>query len=452
MQEKNGTLVSKYNVAGPRYTSYPTVPNWDMNNHNESNWKASLNSAFWRSGKEVSLYIHLPFCERLCTYCGCSTHITKNHSVEANYISYLLKEWKSYVSHFPSKPTIKEIHLGGGTPTFFSSDNLELLISGILDEANLADNFEFGFEGHPANTTQAHLKTLGKLGFNRISLGIQDFDSKVQHRINRRQSVDDVKRVMEQALALNYTGINFDLIYGLPEQTLSSISNTIKKVIELKPTRIAYYGYAHVPWMKPAQKSFEAYLPDAETRAKMYQVGKDLLASSGYHDIGMDHFALPEDSLYKAFKNGELHRSFMGYTTQHSSLLVGLGMSAISDSWTAFNQNEKSIKKYYQKLDSGQFPTLRGHQLSHEELIIRRHILNLMCKFETEWEISELLELGMGYNLDLLEEMAKDALITYNDQGLKILEKGKPFIRNVCMALDKSLWDKSKERKFSMTV
>ncbi|MEO9476452.1 MAG: oxygen-independent coproporphyrinogen III oxidase [Cyclobacteriaceae bacterium] len=445
-------LIEKYNTPGPRYTSYPTVPHWDNDTHSEETWKAALKTAFWRGGKEISLYIHLPFCESLCTYCGCSTHITKNHSVEEKYIDYLLKEWKMYLETFTSMPVIKEIHLGGGTPTFFSAKSLDNLLTGLLQDCTVSPDFEFGFEGHPGNTTEEHLRILSKIGFNRISLGIQDFDPEVQKTINRKQTLDDVVRAVELSRKYGFTSINFDLIYGLPKQTISTIKATVDQVIELKPSRIAFYGYAHVPWIKPAQKSFEQFLPDAHTKAEMYQIGKTLLSNNGYMDIGMDHFALPEDQLYKAFQNGGLHRSFMGYTTQHSNLLIGLGMSSISDSWTAFNQNEKTLKTYYQRLDQNEFPILRGHQLNAQELVIRKHILNLMCRFETTWDLTELLELGIDYNLDLLTEMAHDGLITVGEHGLKVLEEGKPFIRNVCMALDAKLWSKASKQRFSMTV
>ena len=445
-------LIKKYNVPGPRYTSYPTVPFWETESHEEKNWKQSIKDGFWRSGKEVSLYLHLPFCESLCTYCGCTTRITKNHGVESKYINYLLKEWQIYCDTFSAKPILKEIHLGGGTPTFFSAKNLNRLITGLLKNASLAENYEFGFEGHPGNTTEEHLKTLSELGFKRISLGIQDFNPEVQKVINRKQTFEQVDAVTRLARQYGFTSINFDLIYGLPKQTAKSISETIQQTISLNPSRIAFYGYAHVPWVKAAQKSFEEYLPKPEERAAMYQLGKRLLTASGYRDIGMDHFALNHDKLYQAYDQGQLHRNFMGYTTQDTDLLIGLGMSSISDSWTAFSQNEKLLTKYYERLDNNELPITKGHQLTVEDLKIRKHILNLMCRFETKWSATELLDIGIGFNVELLNNLQLDGLIEWDEHGVRILESGKPFIRNICMALDSRLWNAQKFSRFSQTV
>ncbi len=445
-------LIEKYNVPGPRYTSYPTVPHWDSSIHTEDKWKESLVNCFRQSGNEISIYIHLPFCESLCTYCGCTTRITKNHRVELTYIPYLLKEWQLYKSTFDGKPIIKEIHLGGGTPTFFSPENLKLLIDGLLFGCTVSEHFEFGFEGHPSNTTEAHLSTLAKLGFTRVSFGIQDFDPLVQKTIHREQSYEQVSEVCHLARKYGYTSINFDLIYGLPNQTLRSIEDAINKTTELAPNRIAYYSYAHVPWIKTAQLSYEEDLPSPTLKSKMYQLGKVMLTNAGYMDVGMDHFALPNDNLYEAFVSGSLHRSFMGYTTQATKLLVGLGMSAISDSWTAFNQNHKLIYNYYQSLDKNEFPILKGHQLTEEDLIVREHILNLMCRFETLWNEKEQLDLGMNYNMELLDTLQEDGLILWDNHGIKVLDAGKPYIRNVCMALDNNLISSSPKVQFSQTV
>jgi len=231
----------------------------------------------------------------------------------------------------PGKPILKDLHLGGGTPTFFSPYNLELLIRGISEHCLIAEDAEFGFEGHPNNTTFEHLQTMYKLGFQRVSFGIQDFDEKVQRLINRTQPYQNVVKVTESAREIGYESINFDLVYGLPGQRISSISDTLEKTIQLKPNRIALYGYAHIPWLKPAQKSFEKHLPSAEKRALIYQFSKSMFGMAGYKDIGMDHFALPGDKMYEAAENGSLHRNFMGYSTQSTNLLIGLGVSAISD-------------------------------------------------------------------------------------------------------------------------
>jgi oxygen-independent coproporphyrinogen-3 oxidase len=314
-------LTEKYNVPAPRYTSYPTMPYWDTTKFNNTAWKNSVQWAFAECNNEdgISIYIHLPFCEDLCTYCGCNTRITKNHGVEVPYIAALLKEWALYCKIMGGQPIVREIHLGGGTPTFFSAKNLQLLISGIFENAKVHPKAEFSFEGHPDNTTTEHLETLYDLGFRRVSLGIQDFDPKVQVIINRKQTFEQVQHVTLEARRIGYTSINYDLIYGLPLQTLNGLMDTMHMVAGLKPDRIAFYSYAHVPWVKPGQRKFtELDLPDPELKTKLHQVGRNLLKGYGYQEIGMDNFALPGDALLIAQAKGKLHRNFMGYTTQNT--------------------------------------------------------------------------------------------------------------------------------------
>lgn len=268
-------LVSKYNIQAPRYTSYPTVPYWD-NNLNEAKWIEHIKNAFIKYNADgISLYIHLPYCESLCTYCACNTRITVNHKVELPYIESLIKEWQLYLHQFEGKPLIKEIHLGGGTPTFFSPENLSFLLKTILDTVNIASDYDFSFEGHPSNTTKEHLQALYNLGFKRVSFGIQDFDEKVQDTINRYQTFEEVKKVMDDARELGYTSINVDLVYGLPYQTIESIKDTITKIITLKPERIAFYSYAHVPWLKPGQRKYtDKDLPLDSYKRSLYEEGK----------------------------------------------------------------------------------------------------------------------------------------------------------------------------------
>ena len=271
-------LIKKYNIPGPRYTSYPTVPYWDATPPTIEQWKSSVKRSFIETNASdgISIYIHLPFCESLCTYCGCNTRITVNHTVEMPYITALLKEWKMYLNIFGETPRIKEIHLGGGTPTFFSPEHLNQLIGEIVSTSIICSDAEFSFEAHPNNTTFEHLQTLYKLGFKRLSLGIQDFDPKVQAIVNRIQSFENVEKVVNQARNIGYTSINFDLIYGLPLQTRKSVIDTINKVNILKPNRIAFYSYAHVPWVKPGQRKFtEADLPVDEEKRALYEIGKE---------------------------------------------------------------------------------------------------------------------------------------------------------------------------------
>ena len=430
-------LIKKYNVAAPRYTSYPTVPYWDTENWNREKWLDSVRKSYVESASEgISLYIHLPFCESLCTYCGCNTRITKNHGVEEPYIQAVLKEWDMYCNVLGSRPLIKEIHLGGGTPTFFTPENLQKLLTGVFDRSEIAADAGFSFEAHPANTSDDHLRTLYNLGFRRLSLGIQDFDPKVQEIINRKQSIEQVAHITSYARELGYDSINYDLIYGLPLQKLPGVEKTINEVIKLMPDRIAFYSYAHVPWIKPGQRKFtEADLPGDEDKRALYEKGCEMLLQAGYENIGMDHFSLPTDSLYKASLNGTLHRNFMGYTHEYTKLSIGIGVSSISDSWYAFSQNIKKLEVYLAKIDKGEFPLIKGHILTESDLEWRREISNIMCKGFTD------LRRTNSKLVKRLLPLRKDKLVEFDYHKLNVTPLGKSFLRNICMAFDERLWN-----------
>lgn len=444
-------LIQKYNVPGPRYTSYPTVPFWDESTYSVSSWIKSLQKD--NSSKEISVYIHLPFCESLCTFCACNKRITKRHEVEIPYIEALLKEWKMYLEILKDKPVLKEIHLGGGTPTFFEPKHLEYLLKTIKDSCDIPEDVSFSFEGHPNNTTTNHLETLRHLGFDRVSYGIQDYNPKVQIAIHRIQSFETVKNITELSRASGYKSVSHDLIYGLPMQTLEDVISTIHKTTELMPDRIAFYSYAHVPWTKGnGQRGYdEKDLPSAELKRKQYETGKKMLEEQGYIEIGMDHFALPEDELAVAFKNKTLHRNFMGYTTTKTDKMIGLGVSAISDSWFGFSQNHKNLNHYYDSLSKNELPVSRGHILDETDLIIRRKILNLMCHFETNLE-----DLDLNIQSEIKNDLAEfeiDRLLTLKGDVIKVKSNGKAFIRNICMAFDLRLKAKQTESQlFSMTI
>ena len=451
------SIVQKYNVPGPRYTSYPTVPYWEEENFYLEDWKRTLLQSFNESNASegISLYIHLPFCESLCTFCGCNKRITKRHEVEDPYINAVIKEWKLYCDLFPKKPVIKEIHLGGGTPTFFSPRNLELLMNSIFQNATKAEEYEFSFEGHPNNTTKLHLETLFNLGFKRVSFGVQDYSLKVQEAIHRIQPFHNVAKVTFWAKEIGYTSVGHDLIFGLPFQTLKDVKDTIEKTKSLQPDRLAFYSYAHVPWIKGnGQRGFkEEDLPKDDEKRMLYEEGKKQLSQNGYHEIGMDHFALENDHMFTSFKEGKLHRNFMGYTASKTQLMIGLGVSSISDSWYSFAQNEKTIEAYYMHLAENKLPIFRGHLLTSEDLIIRKHILNLMCQFTTTWRDKSLNFPELTKVLSSLMEMQEDGLLTIQDDTIKVTEKGKPFVRNICMAFDLRLIRKAPETKlFSMTI
>jgi len=446
------SLVRKYNIPCPRYTSYPTVPYWNTNVFNKQAWLDSVSKNFSISNSNggISVYIHLPFCESLCTYCGCNTRITVNHAVELPYIESVLHEWRLYKALFNETPVLSELHLGGGTPTFFQPENLNYLLQTILNDCIVPKHAAYSFEGHPNNTTKEHLEVLHKLGFNRVSFGIQDFDETVQRAINRMQPIEKVIQVTEEARAVGYTSINYDLVYGLPFQTLDGIIDTVNKVIALKPDRIAYYSYAHVPWIKPGQRSFtEKDLPDNEAKRLLYETGRTLLEQAGYIEIGMDHFALEDDELNKAVSEGTLHRNFMGYTANHTSLSIGLGVSSISDSWEAFAQNVKTVEEYQKIVAMNEIPVFKGHILNDEDLLLRKHILSIMCKGKTHWNDNELPDDIMTRLVSLEEDKLIE--LSYNTLSVTIL--GKAFLRNICMAFDECLWRTTTEKvMFSKAV
>jgi oxygen-independent coproporphyrinogen III oxidase len=451
------SLIQKYNVPGPRYTSYPTVPYWEENLFSLEQWKNTFIKSFNESNASegISLYIHLPFCESMCTFCGCNKRITKNHEVENPYILAVLKEWNLYCDLLPNKPIIKEIHLGGGTPTFFSPENLETLINGIFTRAIKAKDHEFSFEGHPNNTTRRHLQTLYDLGFRRVSFGVQDYSNKVQTAIHRIQPFHNVAKVTFWAKEIGYTSIGHDLIFGLPFQTLNEVIDTIDKTKSLSPDRLAFYSYAHVPWIKGnGQRGFKGEdLPKDDEKRQLYEAGKNRLSQNNYHEIGMDHFALATDSMYDSFQKGNLHRNFMGYTSSKTQLMIGLGVSSISDSWYSFAQNEKTIEDYYKKLDNNELPIFRGHILTNEDLIIRKHILNLMCQFETSWKNDSDFFPELPEIINQLHEIETDGLVKISRQSIQVTEKGKPFVRNICMAFDLRLKRNLPQTElFSMTV
>ncbi|WP_242928808.1 oxygen-independent coproporphyrinogen III oxidase [Pontibacter vulgaris] len=432
-------LIQKYNVPAPRYTSYPTVPFWDNETPAEQKWLDVVTRTFAESNKEkgISIYIHLPFCEVLCTYCGCNTRITKNHSVEEGYIASVLAEWQVYLNQFPEKPIIRELHLGGGTPTFFKPENLRKLLEGLYEGAIIHPQQEFSFEGHPNNTTFAHMQTLYDLGFRRVSFGIQDFDTKVQLAINRLQPYENVKRVTEEARQIGYDSVNFDLIYGLPFQTLESVGSTIDKVAELMPDRIAFYSYAHVPWVKPGQRSYtEKNLPDNAEKRALYELGLERFKELGYSDVGMDHFALPHDSLYHAMQNKTLHRNFMGYTICQTDLMIGLGVSSISDAKYAYLQNEKKVETYKESIATGSLSILKGHFLTDEDLVIKEAILDVACKGELQFtdELMNLVDVDARIEL---QQMQEEGLLQLTDNGLLVTPAGMPFVRNICMVFDR---------------
>ncbi|MDR3716453.1 MAG: oxygen-independent coproporphyrinogen III oxidase [Puia sp.] len=430
-------LATKYNVPTPRYTSYPTVPFW-KDWTDDSRWRSCFAESFRQhsAADGISLYIHLPFCESLCTYCGCNKKVTTNHRVEDPYIDAILKEWRMYTALMEAPPVIREIHLGGGTPTFFSPENLARLVEGILTDSFVHPRHAFSLEGHPNNTTREHLKVLYGLGFRRVSYGVQDTNPEVQRLINRVQPFEQVRKATEAARELGFTSVNFDLVYGLPRQDADRLVRTISQSLTQRPDRIAFYSYAHTPWIHCAQRLIdEEDLPGAEEKLALYLLGREFFLGQGYTDVGMDHFALPTDELVDARSKGTLHRNFMGYTALRSGLLLGLGVSAISDAGTAFAQNDKTLGGYYRAIATGNLAVKKGYFPDEEDVLFRNHILDISCRGTTSFSDGERPLLDK-YTIPLLRDLEKDGLLHVRDNGVELTPAGRPFIRNICKAFD----------------
>ena len=430
-------LLNKYNVPVPRYTSYPTVPSWN-DAIEKQRWVSVFQKQFDKFNHQegIRISIHLPFCESLCTYCGCNKKITANHSVEEEYLQTIIKEWSLYRKLMNEPPIIRELHLGGGTPTFFSPLNLTRLLKVIFKNSIIHPNREFSIEGHPNNTTREHLQALYNLGFRRVSFGVQDNHPKVQRIINRIQPIENVKKATDIAREIGYLSVNFDLIYGLPLQNAERMRKTILQSIEMKPDRIAFYSYAHVPWASRGQRLFdENDLPSADEKMQLYQSGKELFMEHGYFDIGMDHFALPTDDLYKAWQQGWLHRNFMGYTIQRTAMMLGLGVSSISDAGIAFAQNEKTLHEYYAAVNKNELAVFRGYFLNEEDAAFRKYILDISCQGKTNFQ-SEHLPILKEYSFPELKKLEEDNLVKWDEEHLQVTESGRHFIRNICSAFD----------------
>jgi len=429
-------LFKKYNISAPRYTTYPTIQYWTDNPTTEE-WIDSLNQTLEKNNSTLSIYIHIPFCESLCTFCGCSTSITKNHSVEIPYIQALEKELNLYLEKVPalSSTELIELNLGGGTPTFFSEEHLEKLISLVLSKIKVSQEAEFSVEIDPRVTRMSQVEILFNKGFRIISIGVQDFDLEVQKIINRNQSFEVTKMIVEFSRKIGFNSINIDLIYGLPKQTVSSIINTIELILQLKPNKVTFYSYAHVPWIKDSQRLYtENDLPNEDEKRKLNETGRLLLENAGYQEIGMDNFVLQDDSLWKSYLNKKLHRNLMGYTSVKSDVVLGLGTSAISESSGCYHQNEKIEVKYRKLLSEGKIATLKGHKLSLSDTMHKE----LLVKLITTGEV-EVPEVILEDCKEYLYVLQLDKLIQWNNSNLKITEIGKPFLKIICTVFDKKL-------------
>ncbi len=448
----NKEIIKKYNVSSPRYTSYPTILDWNRKSFEAKEFKQVFMAEERAANHTTSVYIHLPFCESLCTFCGCHKHITKRHSVEQPYVDTVLKEWEMYNQLNGEDISISELHLGGGTPTFFSAKELKRLLTPIFKNAK-KDGL-YSVEGHPNHTSKEQLSTLHDIGFKRVSFGVQDYSPKVQKAINRIQSFEQVKQVTEQARSIGYTTVSHDLVFGLPLQTLEDIKNTVNKTLELRPDSISLYSYAHVPWVKgTGQRGFsEEDLPSDKEKRKLYEFAKGSLLENGYLEIGMDHFALPSEQLAIACKEGKLNRTFMGYTTSNTDRMIGLGASAISEYGFGYSQNIKNIKEYQEAIGNETLPVFKGHLHSIIDKSLKRHILNLMCNFETTYCDNSMVKSQVSQFKNEFNNFEKDGIIDFKGGHIKITEEGKPFVRNVCMAIDPYNNGRIHADKFSKSV
>ncbi len=433
-------LVIKHSRSGPRYTSYPTAPQWSEKVGAEQYLKSLGNPESAQT--PLALYVHIPFCESLCYYCGCNILITKEHGRGVGYVKALLAELESAARAMGSKRKITQISWGGGTPTFLTVDEITMLHQGTRKLFELAPGAEVSIEVDPRVTSDEQLECLAKLGFNRISLGVQDFDLEVQTAINRIQSAELTERMLKTSRRLGFSGINFDLIYGLPLQTVAKFEQTMTNVMRIRPDRIALYNYARLPAMIPHQKILEKFpMPSAEERVDLFNLAYEKLVAAGYQAIGMDHFALETDELYRAIGNRTLYRNFMGYTVKRGTEMIGIGSSSIGELSTGYFQNIKEVKEYESRVTSGKFATLRGCTLTEDDRRRKWTIQTLMCDFylsydEYEAKFKEPFLSAFSEEIKQLDPFLNDGILTKTDRSISVTPLGRLFIRNVAMIFD----------------
>jgi len=450
-------FLEKYNRPGPRYTSYPTAPVWQDNFGPDDleEYYATANAA----RTPVSLYMHLPFCESLCLFCACNVVITKDHGVAPPYIQILEREIE-HVSKFVSRErSVVQFHWGGGTPTYLTPEQMEGLFRFTAERFTFAPDAEIGIEIDPRVTTVAHLETLRRLGFNRLSMGIQDFHPEVQEAIHRIQPLEMTRGLIEAARGLGFDSINVDLIYGLPLQTAERFAHTVEQVVAINPDRVAMFSYAHVPWLRKQQGALATRLPEGMEKFRIFRAGLEHFLDAGYQYIGMDHFARPNDELAVAQRERTLHRNFQGYTTKAGADLYGMGVSAISSVAGAYAQNLKEVAAYQNTIATRGIATARGYQLSPDDILRRAVISRLLChtiipKQEVEKEFSISFDEYFAPELENLKESADEGLVILAPDQIRVTALGRIFIRNVAMAFDRYLREQQMDQRplFSKTL
>ena len=451
------SLIKQYDVSGPRYTSYPTADRF-VEAFTAQDYIQALELR--RSGVSalalpLSLYVHIPFCESLCYYCACNKIITKHHDRATAYINYLSREVDLHTQHMGSGQTVSQLHFGGGSPTFLSDDELREVMGMLRRNFNLIPNGEYSIEIDPRTIDHGRLDALAEMGFNRLSFGVQDFEPAVQKAVHRVQPAEQVFDLVHAARERGFESINVDLIYGLPEQTPESVDRTMAQISELTPDRIALYAYAHLPErFKPQRRISTTEIPTAASKVTMLSRSMAALMAAGYVYIGMDHFALPDDSLAVAKRQGRLHRNFQGYSTQPDCDMIGLGVSSIGRVGATYSQNAKTLEEYYDFLDQGQFPIVKGLALSKDDLLRRSVIMALMCQGRLAYESIELAYLinfkeYFAKELEILKGQVEEGLVELDDGGIKVTSKGWFFVRAVAMVFDRYLQTDRTRAKFS---
>jgi oxygen-independent coproporphyrinogen-3 oxidase len=440
--------VRRFDRPGPRYTSYPTAVEF-TEQVDEGAYLRKLEASNVEGDAPLSLYAHLPFCEHRCLFCGCHVVITPHMPVAEKYMEYLKREIDLLAARIPDRRSLVQMHWGGGTPTYFSPGQLRDLYGHITRHFRFADGAEVALEVDPRVTTRDHLSTLSDLGFNRLSLGVQDLTEEVQVAIDRNQTYDQTAELIRTARDLGFTeGINVDLIYGLPKQKPETFEANLQKIIELRPDRVAAYSFAYVPWIRGHQKKLDRdELPSAETKLELYLMAMDRFLAAGYEPIGMDHFALPDDELGMAAREGRLYRNFMGYTVMPASDMVAVGISGIGEVQHAFFQNEKKLSRYYAALDQDRLPVQRGYLLDDDDIIRQYVIQQIMCNFRIGKD-NVRQRFGVDFDdyfvdaLDRLDGVRDAGFVVEDDRELRVTDRGRLFVRNVCMAFDRYLVEK----------
>ena len=458
MFEIDLTKFKKYDKPGPRYTSYPTAPQFNESFTHEDYLNEIVKTNYGSNLPDLSLYFHLPYCDTLCYFCGCNMIITRNRDRIKEYIKYLKKEIDLTRTYLLTDRKVAQHHWGGGTPTHLNPDEINELAGYIKESFNFRENAEVSCEIDPRELTRAHLEALRNNGFNRISMGVQDFNDKVQKAVNRIQPEDITRQAVQWIRELDYHSINLDLIYGLPFQTVDTFADTVDKIIDINPDRIAVFNYAHVPWMKKHMALIHPEdIPAAEIKLEILKMTIEKLVGAGYEFIGMDHFAKPDDELAIAMREKKLYRNFQGYSTNAGADLYAMGITSISQLKNIYAQNYKTEKEYYNSLDNEKLPTAKGYQLTEDDHLRREVIMRLMCDFELDFnKIENQFKIDFkeyfAWGLNNLKEMQADDLVEISDGGIKVKNMGRMLIRNIAINFDGYIERKEDTAKYSRTV